>query len=336
MTGQSIEFLADVRAQAQLADRLGMHSFWVGESHLNNGNCIAKPELLLAAIAAQTTRIRIGPAVTILPLHHPLHTAETWATLDALSNGRVDFVAGRGYDRDDYDRFGVDFYASSEIFDEQVEIIRSAWSRDSIGSHAGRYFDIPQIPVTILPVQAEIPFYVAVSSYRSLDSAAAKGLNLVFAPFAPALFLDGISAAVNRFDSLCVDAGRPRGKVALASLIHVAETKEEVSAGLNSARSYVESLLKSSARNDSMLDHFRKIIEAINRADFAELAAMSIFIGSATDIAGAMKNLDDIGVDELLLYFGAGHKSHNTVETQISRFMSDVAPHVESAFSESE
>ncbi len=57
------------------------------------------PDLALAYIAARTQRIRLAPAVTVLPLHHPIRVAEQWASLDLLSGGRVDFAAGRGYDR---------------------------------------------------------------------------------------------------------------------------------------------------------------------------------------------------------------------------------------------
>ena len=76
-----------------------MHSAWIGEHHFNSLGVLSCPDLVLAYVAAQTTRIRLAPAVTVLPLHHPIRVAEQWATLDLLSGGRVDFAAGRGYDR---------------------------------------------------------------------------------------------------------------------------------------------------------------------------------------------------------------------------------------------
>ena len=74
--------------------------------HLGLLSC---PDLVLANVAARTRQIRLAPAVTVLPLHHPIRVAEQWATLDLLSAGRVDFAAGRGYDRREYLPLNVSF-----------------------------------------------------------------------------------------------------------------------------------------------------------------------------------------------------------------------------------
>src|SRR5215813_12607977 len=103
------QFVADITAEALYADTLGMHSAWVGEHHFNSLGVLSCPDLVLAAVAAQTKHIRLAPAVTVLPLHHPIRVAEQWATLDLLSNGRVDFAAGRGYDKREYDPFHSSF-----------------------------------------------------------------------------------------------------------------------------------------------------------------------------------------------------------------------------------
>jgi hypothetical protein len=92
------QFVDDITAEALYADELGMHSAWIGEHHFNSLGVLSCPDLVLAYIAARTKHIRLAPAVTVLPLHHPIRVAEQWATLDLLSNGRVDFAAGRGYD----------------------------------------------------------------------------------------------------------------------------------------------------------------------------------------------------------------------------------------------
>ena len=101
-TRSSNQFVADITAEALYADKLGMHSAWIGEHHFNSLGVLSCPDLVLAYVAANTTRIRLAPAVTVLPLHHPIRVAEQWATLDLLSGGRVDFAAGRGYDRREY------------------------------------------------------------------------------------------------------------------------------------------------------------------------------------------------------------------------------------------
>jgi len=118
------QFIADITAEALYADKLGMHSAWVGEHHFNSLGVLSCPDLVLSYIAAKTARIRLAPAVTVLPLHHPIRVAEQWATLDLLSSGRVDFACGRGYDQREYSPFHVSFEHNQEIFAEGLELVR--------------------------------------------------------------------------------------------------------------------------------------------------------------------------------------------------------------------
>ena len=123
-------FIADIIDEAIEADRLGMHSAWIGEHHFSTLGVLSCPDLALAFIAARTQRIRLAPAVTVLPLHHPIRVAEQWATLDLMSGGRVDFAAGRGYDRREYEPLGVDFDDNQSIFEEGMEVVRRLWDAD--------------------------------------------------------------------------------------------------------------------------------------------------------------------------------------------------------------
>src|ERR1700754_699710 len=97
------QFISDIAAEALYADQLGM---------------LSSPKLVLSYIAARTKHIRLAPAVNVTPLHHPIRVAEQWATLDLLSNGRVDFASGRGYDSREYAPFHVDFANNQSIFEE--------------------------------------------------------------------------------------------------------------------------------------------------------------------------------------------------------------------------
>ncbi|MGE0578377.1 LLM class flavin-dependent oxidoreductase, partial [Reyranella sp.] len=87
-------FLQDIYAEALWAEKVGLNSAWIGEHHFNLLGVNASPLAMLAQLAGATTKLRLAPAVTLLPVHHPLHVAEEWATLDLLSGGRVDFAAG--------------------------------------------------------------------------------------------------------------------------------------------------------------------------------------------------------------------------------------------------
>ena len=85
----SNQFIADITDEALYADEIRMHSAWIGEHHFNSLGILSCPDIVLSYIASRTRSIRLAPAVTVLPLHHPIRVAEQWATLDLLSNGRV-------------------------------------------------------------------------------------------------------------------------------------------------------------------------------------------------------------------------------------------------------
>src|SRR2546428_11597248 len=88
------QLVADILDEALYAEEVGLHSAWIGEHHFSTLGVLSCPDLVLAHVAARTKRIRLAPAVTVLPLHHPIPVAEQWATLGLLSGGRVGFRPG--------------------------------------------------------------------------------------------------------------------------------------------------------------------------------------------------------------------------------------------------
>ncbi len=189
------QFVADILDEALYAEEVGMHSAWIGEHHFSTLGVLSCPDLVLAQVAARTRRIRLAPAVTVLPLHHPIRVAEQWATLDLLSGGRVDFAAGRGYDRREYAPFGVSFEDNQAIFEEGMEIVRRLWSEDAPLSHHGKHYRFDNVAITPRPVQRPIPAYVASFSRPSIELAARLGCNLIVAPFAAAMTFGGLAGA---------------------------------------------------------------------------------------------------------------------------------------------
>src|SRR5205814_8952464 len=180
----SNEFVENILDEAVYADSLGMYSAWIGEHHFSTLGVLSCPDLVLANVAARTKNIRLAPAVTVLPLHHPIRVAEQWATLDLLSGGRVDFAAGRGYDRREYAPFHVSFEDNQGIFEEGMEVVRRLWAADEPISHHGKHYQFDDVAITPRPVQRPIPSYVASFSRPSIELAGRLGCNLIVAPFA--------------------------------------------------------------------------------------------------------------------------------------------------------
>src|SRR6201997_4487854 len=111
----------DFIAQIEIGDVIGFDTAWLGEIHFNRAfSVLADPLMVLAAAAQRTTRIRLGTAVTLLPLHNPIKIAEEAAITDILSDGRLEFGVGRGAFPGYYVGFGVAQEESSERFEEAL------------------------------------------------------------------------------------------------------------------------------------------------------------------------------------------------------------------------
>ena len=201
----SNQFVADITAEALLADRLGMHSAWIGEHHFNSLGVLSCPDLVLAHVAAKTTRIRLAPAVTVLPLHHPIRVAEQWATLDLLSDGRVDFACGRGYDKREYEPFHVSFEDNQSIFEEGLELVRRLWAADDRISHHGKHYSFDDVRITPKPVQRPLPTYVGSFSKPSIELAARLNCGLIVSPSkaGKTMIMQAIANAITKNNPEC-------------------------------------------------------------------------------------------------------------------------------------
>src|SRR6476620_10333902 len=113
--------------QAQAAETLGFRNVWLGEHHFSTYGYLSRPAQLATYIAAKTTRIRVGTAVIVVPLHHPLVIAEEVATLDLLSGGRLDVGLGRGYQPYEFERFGLELESGRARWEESIDILLKAF-----------------------------------------------------------------------------------------------------------------------------------------------------------------------------------------------------------------
>src|SRR5215470_13877867 len=147
------EAFAQSFAQVDAAERWGLDVMWVAELHfVPERSVLASPLILAAAIAERTRRMKIGTAVQVLPLCHPLRLAEEAATVDQISRGRLIFGVGRsGFPRT-YQAYGIPYAESQERFAEILDIVQRAWTQDSV-SYQGRYHRFDDVTVVPKPYQ---------------------------------------------------------------------------------------------------------------------------------------------------------------------------------------
>src|SRR6187455_154321 len=139
----SEEIFARAVEQAQAAESLGFRNVWLGEHHFSTYGYLSRPVQLATYIAAKTTRLRVGTAVIVVPLHHPLVIAEEIATVDLLTGGRLDVGLGRGYQRYEFERLGQDLAESRSRWEEAVDIIMLGLTGQPF-TYDGKYFKIPE------------------------------------------------------------------------------------------------------------------------------------------------------------------------------------------------
>jgi alkanesulfonate monooxygenase SsuD/methylene tetrahydromethanopterin reductase-like flavin-dependent oxidoreductase (luciferase family) len=323
--------VADIIDEAVYAEETGFHSAWIGEHHFSTLGVLSCPDLVLAHVAARTRRLRLAPAVTVLPLHHPIRVAEQWATLDLISGGRVDFAAGRGYDRREYGPLGVSFEDNQSIFEEGLELVRQLWAEDAPISHAGRHYRFDNVAITPCPVQRPIPAYVASFSQPSIELAARLGCGLIVAPFAAAMTFGGLAQVNARYREACARHGQKPGRLKCSYFIHFADTpSEEEAARARQIRYYRECAIAAFPSDPQTAPpsyrYFVDMVERLRRVGPRDLSENSVLLGSAAQIADTLAKVEAAGLDEVILYFNVGLKPHAQVKDEMARFAAEIAP----------
>jgi alkanesulfonate monooxygenase SsuD/methylene tetrahydromethanopterin reductase-like flavin-dependent oxidoreductase (luciferase family) len=333
-TRSSNQFIADITDEALHADELGMHSAWIGEHHFNSLGVLSCPDLVLSYIAARTRNIRLAPAVTVLPLHHPIRVAEQWATIDLLSNGRVDFAAGRGYDRREYSPFHVSFEDNQGIFDEGLELVRALWEADAHLSHHGRHYGFDNVRITPPPVQRPIPTYVGSFSKPSIELAARLGCGLIVAPFAAAISFGGLKQVADLYHEACAKHGKTPQRLMCSYFTHFADTEEQENAQrARQIRYYKECVIPALPGDPKTTPpsyrYFIDMVDRLSKVKPEDLTENSVLLGSPARIADTLKKVEAAGFAEVILYFNVGLKPHSQVKDEMARFMDEVAPNFE-------
>jgi len=190
-----------------LSEKLGYDSVWLGEEHFYSFGICPSPQMFLAAVARETSRIRLGTAISLLPFENPLRKAEDFAMLDLLSNGRLNFGVGRGIIPAHFAGFAVDPHESRARYEESLAIIRQAWTQNTF-SYEGKFWQVPSLSLAPKPVQKPHPPIVvtAVAPFsKGVTEAAARGWDPISANF---LMPAWVKSHWPRYVEGCERAGR--------------------------------------------------------------------------------------------------------------------------------
>ncbi|HSK31562.1 MAG TPA: LLM class flavin-dependent oxidoreductase [Candidatus Limnocylindria bacterium] len=171
--------------QMDAAESLGFDSLWVTEHHFRYfGGMMPSPSVLLAAAAQRTKKMRLGAAVSIIPMHNPLRIAEEFAMVDQLSGGRVLFGAGRGMHPTEYAVFGYAWDSAQQRLPEALDVVIKAWSGAEF-EWRGAHYQFPKLTVYPKPRQTpHPPIYVTANrDPESFTMIGRRGHHLMTLPW---------------------------------------------------------------------------------------------------------------------------------------------------------
>jgi alkanesulfonate monooxygenase SsuD/methylene tetrahydromethanopterin reductase-like flavin-dependent oxidoreductase (luciferase family) len=312
-------------AQVTAAEALGFDSVWLAEIHFQKGRSVLSSPLVIAtAIAARTQRIRIGIAVQILPLAHPLHLAEDVATVDQLSKGRLDFGVGRSGLPEHYEGFNVPHAESRERFNETLEILVKAWTEDRF-THEGKFFQYRNVCVIPKPFQKpHPPLRVAATTQETYSIVGRMGMPIFIAVRTTSI--SDLKRFISGYHEGWREAGHPgRGEVSLIVPVYLTEdgprAREEAEAStLHFFRSIADALSRGGTR--------REEAARLGRMTYPEILEELVVYGSPDAVTERLLELrESLGYSSLSVWMNVGGRiPHERVLGSMRLFAERVIP----------
>ena len=328
------EAFEEAFAQIDAAERWGLDVMWLAELHFDpQRSLLSAPLSIASAVAARTNRIKIGIAVQVLPLCHPLRIAEEGATVDQISGGRLFFGVGRSGLPRTYEDYGISYAESRDRFAEVLDIVEQAWSRPAV-SYEGKYYSFRNITVAPKPLQQPLPpIRIAAASPDTYPQVGERGLPIFinarygsFSEFVP---------EIKRYREAYMAAGHPgRGQVFLRVPTYVAETEAQ-------ARSEAEESLMHFYREqagrlrDSLSRAGTRAIEGraerlkrIENLTYDEALTGQVLIGTPDIVTERLRMLqEEIGIDGILAELNCGGLiPHERVMSALRLLCEEVMP----------
>jgi len=317
------QVLRNVVEEGVLADQVGIDAFSVGEHHRPDF-AISAPEVVLAAIAARTSRIRLGSAVTVLSTDDPVRVFQRFSTIHAISSGRAEVTIGRGSFTESYPLFGYDM-ADYEILAEEKTDLFARLVRDEVVTWSGRTRSALDRVRVYPPIeQGTLRTWVAVGgSPQSVLRAAGHGLPLMLAIIggSPTRFLP----YVQLYRKALADAGQPAQPVGVHSPGHIADTDQQA--------------------KDELWPHYRDMMNRIGRergwapigrdSFEREVEHGSLYVGSPETVARRIAaTIRALGIDRFDLKYANGTLPHSVLMKSIELYGTKVAPRVRELLAE--
>ena len=331
-TASEYDLFQDSLEQVELADRLNYDNVWVVEHHfLEEYSHSSAPEVFLAAASQRTKNIRLGHGVIQITTNQPHRVAERVATLDLISNGRVELGLGEGAGPAELHPFGVQVRSKRDRWEEAVRAIVPMFTRENWEFH-GEFFDFPARNVIPKPLQKpHPPLWVACSNIQTIAKAGEWGMGaLGFSFVSP----DAARAWVHRYYNTLLDrpnplADYPRNpNIAIVNGFMCAETDEEALEKASGWTFFIFALSyygRKGVDAPGTSDLWREY-QDWRKTDKAQDALRNGLIGSPETIRRRLRLFEEAHVDQVILLNQAGKTSHQDICNSLELFAKEVMP----------
>lgn len=334
--GQELKLFQDALDQVELADRLGIDYAWEVEHHfLEEYSHSAAPEVFLAAASQRTKNIRLGHGIVLLPpaYNPPARVAERIATLDLVSNGRVDFGTGESASRMELEGFGINPAERRAMWRESIEQIANMMAMDPYPGYQGKYFSMPARNVVPKPVQKpHPPMWVACSNRDTIHLAAQMGLGaLTFAFVDPAEARHWVTDYYETFKRECVPVGHSvNPNIAMVSSFSChPDEQEAIRRGTDGFRFFQFALGhfyafgKHTPGRTNIWERYEAVRDEMGLEVLGEGTGG---IGTPAQLREHLRKFADAGVDQAVFIQQGGKNKHEHICEDLDLFAREVMP----------
>jgi alkanesulfonate monooxygenase SsuD/methylene tetrahydromethanopterin reductase-like flavin-dependent oxidoreductase (luciferase family) len=332
--GAQAKYYKEALEQVLRAEQLGFDSVWLTEHHFSRHGIVPASLTVLAYLAGRTTSLRLGTAVAVLPFHNPIRLAEEAATVDVLSDGRLDLGVGRGYQWGEFHKFHISMEEATRRFEEAMEVMTRAWTATEPFEHRGEFWSFNDMTLHPRPVQMpHPPLWVAAGSPASMERVARHHWNLLIGQGES---FQQVAAQVEYFRSAVAEAGFTYSpdRVTTARAMYTAPSQEQARRETEAPfmwfkRTGQEVGALPDHRVDLLPDDFKEYRRRFARGVYANYETMweqVVLFGTPDDVAERIAGLRHAGVENLIFFVNYGGIEHQKVLDSLALFATKVMP----------
>src|SRR5262245_33945877 len=314
--------------QVKAAEANGFEIAWFAEHHFSNYCVCPSPLMMLARLAGETRRIKLGSAVVVTPLYQPVRLISEIGMVDALTHGRLVLGVGSGYQPYEFERFGEALEDSVPKLAEFMEMLELAFTRDTF-SYSGKHYQLPETHIASRPVTGLPEIWVAGDNQALHQLAARKGWTVMLTPRHASV--PQLMEARERLAGIYASQSLEKTRVAIAPLHHVSitDSKAEAADFMDNARHQIR-LSQSLRYREELIDGTMLVEKPYKGEPPLEEFAKHVLIGDAEMVAERLTAL--IGAarpKHMLLHFQAGASPQKMALRSIEQFAAKVRPMIE-------